>query len=168
MSFGWAINSLDNLIREEIVLACFFVWIFALAVIGVLYTSMPHLVALALSLTMSSIWIGVEIHLSKRFMSTFLRTVEMRCDGTNILPSYLASRIGLQASSLAINVLFLIGSAVLCWRLRDHFGWETFQRIGASIPMRRMYTLVLAMSIILQLDVFVLVTLFALWLDQVS
>lgn len=126
------------------------------------------MIALVLSLALSAIWIGVEIHLTRSFWAGFLRMVSTQCAGANVLPDYYPSRIGFQVATLILNLLLLPSSAVMAWRLRDHFGWESFQRIGASRPMKRMYTLVLAMSIVLQLDVFVLITFFALWLAQVS
>lgn len=161
-------SRLDNLIREEITLAAFYIWILILACIGLAKTSIPHLIAVTLSLTLSSLWIGVEIHQTRAFWASFLRTTTTRCAGANVIPSYWAWRMGFQVSSLLLNLFLLGASGWLSWRLRDHFGWETFQRIGASRAMKRMYSLVLAMSIILQLDAFVLITFFALWLAQVS
>lgn len=45
---------------------------------------------------------------------------------------------------------------------------QTFKRIGASRRIRHIHQVVLALSIVLQLDVFVLVVFFAVWMDQVS
>lgn len=45
---------------------------------------------------------------------------------------------------------------------------QTFKRIGASRRIRQIHQVVLALSIVLQLDVFVLVVFFAVWMDQVS
>lgn len=47
-------------------------------------------------------------------------------------------------------------------------GSQTFKRVGASITINRIYKVVLSLSTILQLDAFFLLTLFGLWLDQVS
>ena len=46
------------------------------------------------------------------------------------------------------------------------YGWATFRNIGASIKINRYYRLVLSLSILLQLDLFFLITWVALWLDQ--
>ncbi|WVQ66856.1 uncharacterized protein L199_005047 [Kwoniella botswanensis] len=112
LHYGWAINSLDNLVREETVLAAFFIWILGLAIVGLLNESIPHLTV------------------------------------------------------LGSTVVTLIASGVLCWKIREYFGWQTFQRIGGSSKINKIYKLLLALSILLQLDAFVLVTLFALFLDQ--
>ncbi|WVW86294.1 hypothetical protein I302_108336 [Kwoniella bestiolae CBS 10118] len=155
--YGWAINSLDNLVREEAVLAAFFIWILGLAVVGLLNESIPHL-----------IWTANGLRLSFKFWKNFESTTTTYCDGLNVLPMYLNKRIGFQSTVLGLTVITMVASGVLCWKIRDHFGWQTFQRIGASSKINKIYKLVLALSILLQLDAFVLVTFFALFLDQIS
>nr|XP_018261025.1 uncharacterized protein I303_06742 [Kwoniella dejecticola CBS 10117]OBR83183.1 hypothetical protein I303_06742 [Kwoniella dejecticola CBS 10117] len=169
--YGWAINSLDNLVREETVLATFFMWIMGLAIVGLLNESMPHLLALLVSLLISSIWTANGLRLSFKFLGNFQSTANTYCEGINVLPMYLDKRIGFQSTVLGLSLLTMIASAWLCWKIRDHFGWQpgkTFQRIGASTKINRIYKLVLALSILLQVDAFVLVTFFALFLDQIS
>ncbi|OCF42230.1 hypothetical protein I317_03965 [Kwoniella heveanensis CBS 569] len=166
--FGWSINSLDNLVREEIVLGAFFMWTLGLAVVALLNESIPHLMALLVSLVISTMWTANSIRVTFKFWSNFTSMLDRNCGGANILPEYLDKRVGFQSTVLGVNVLTLIASAVLCWKLRDRFGWQTFQRIGASSQMNRLYKLVLALSILLQIDAFVLVTFFALFLDQIS
>ncbi|WVR00076.1 hypothetical protein IAU59_007218 [Kwoniella sp. CBS 9459] len=152
----------------EIVLGAFFVWILGLAIVALLNESIPHLLALLVSLVISTVWTANDIRVTFKFWSNFTSMLERNCGGIDLLPRYLNKRVGLQSTVLGINVLTLAASAVLCWKLRDHFGWQTFQRIGASTQMNRLYKLVLALSILLQLDAFVLVTFFALFLDQIS
>ncbi|KAK6909280.1 hypothetical protein I203_103297 [Kwoniella mangroviensis CBS 8507] len=168
LHYGWAINSLDNLVREETVLAAFFIWILGLAIVGLLNVSIPHLLALLLSLIISMAWTTNGLRLSFKFWSTFESTTSTHCDGINVLPSYWEKRVGFQSAVLGSTVVTLIASGLLCWKIRDHFGWQTFQRIGASSKINKIYKLVLALSILLQLDAFVLVAFFALFLDQVS
>ncbi|WWC95009.1 hypothetical protein V866_001861 [Kwoniella sp. B9012] len=155
LHYGWAINSLDNLVREETVLAAFFIWILGLAIVGLLNESIPHF-----------IWTANGFRLSFKFWSNFESTTSTHCDGINVLPSYWDKRVGFQSAVLGSTVVTMIASGVLCWKIRDHFGWQTFQRIGASSKINKIYKLVLALSILLQLDAFVLVTFFALFLDQ--
>nr|XP_019001298.1 uncharacterized protein I203_06003 [Kwoniella mangroviensis CBS 8507]OCF64759.1 hypothetical protein I203_06003 [Kwoniella mangroviensis CBS 8507] len=166
LHYGWAINSLDNLVREETVLAAFFIWILGLAIVGLLNVSIPHLLALLLSLIISMAWTTNGLRLSFKFWSTFESTTSTHCDGINVLPSYWEKRVGFQSAVLGSTVVTLIASGLLCWKIRDHFGWQTFQRIGASSKINKIYKLVLALSILLQLDAFVLVAFFALFLDQ--
>ena len=90
------------------------------------------------------------------------------CGGMDLLSTYTTDRIDLQISLVVLNALTLVASSALCWRLRDHFGWQTFKRIGANDRINRLYKLLMVLGIVLQLDVFVLLVFFALWLDQVS
>jgi len=55
---------------------------------------------------------------------------------------------------------------LLSWRIVKVFGWATFRRIGADRKINRIYTVVLLMSIFLQLSLFFIVTSMALWIDQ--
>ncbi|WWC72133.1 uncharacterized protein I206_106093 [Kwoniella pini CBS 10737] len=128
--YGWDINSLDNFVREEIVLATFFMWILGLAILGLLNESIPHFV--------------------------------------DVLPVYLNKRIGIQSTVLGLTISTMIASACLCWKIRDDLDWQTFQRIDAFTKVNSIYKLVLALSTMLQLEAFVLVTFSALFLDQVS
>ncbi|WVQ77471.1 hypothetical protein IAR50_007157 [Cryptococcus sp. DSM 104548] len=167
--FAWSINSLDNFVREEIVLACFFMWVLGLAVIAVFNESIPHLVALLFSLVLTIAWSANDLRLSFAFWSHFSEAVRDDCgDDVLFFPDYLGKRVGFQGAALGINVLTLGLSGWRCWKLRDSFGWQTFQRIGASSNMNKMYRLVLGLSIVLQLDAFALVTFFALYLDQIT
>ncbi|WVF72881.1 hypothetical protein IAT40_007699 [Kwoniella sp. CBS 6097] len=143
-------------------------WTLGLAVVALLNESVPHLLALLVSLLISIVWTANDIRVTFKFWSNFSSMLERNCGGANILPQYLDKRVAFQSTVLGANVLTLAGSGVLCWKLKDHFGWQTFQRIGASTEMNRLYKLVLALSILLQLDAFVLVTFFALFLDQIS
>ncbi|OCF61421.1 hypothetical protein L486_01069 [Kwoniella mangroviensis CBS 10435] len=163
---GQSTRGLDNLVREETVLAAFFIWILGLAIVGLLNESIPHLLALLLSLIISMAWTTNGLRLSFKFWSTFESTTSTHCDGINVLPSYWEKRVGFQSAVLGSTVVTLIASGLLCWKIRDHFGWQTFQRIGASSKINKIYKLVLALSILLQLDAFVLVAFFALFLDQ--
>jgi len=68
---------------------------------------------------------------------------------------------------LVLNCVALLFSAFLTWRLTKLFGWQTFKRIGASLTVNRVYTLVLVLSIVIQLSLFFIVVAAGLWLDQI-
>ncbi|RXK35952.1 hypothetical protein M231_06775 [Tremella mesenterica] len=167
-SIGWPVNSLDNTVRTDITLSGFFLWILGLAIVALVTESTSHLIALLISLTLSTTWTAVNLSLSLSFRSSFQETMTQSCEGLNVIPSYVTSRISLSIAMLVINSVTLVGSAILCWKLRDHFGWQTFQRIGASEKINKIYRLVMVLSIVLQLDVYLLVVFFALWIDQMT
>ncbi|ODN89212.1 hypothetical protein L198_06535 [Cryptococcus wingfieldii CBS 7118] len=157
--FAWSVNSLDNFVREEIVLACFFMWVLGLAVVAVLNESIPHLMALLFSLVLTIAWSANDLRLSFAFWRKFSEMVQNNCgDDSSFFPDYLAKR-GHQRTDARAERLGV---------LETERQLRTFQRIGASSTMNKMYKLVLGLSIILQLDAFVLVTFFALYLDQIT
>ena len=55
---------------------------------------------------------------------------------------------------------------MICFRLQM-FGWQTFKRVGASRTIKRVYQLVLVLSVTIQLSLFFVVASVALWLDQI-
>jgi len=67
-----------------------------------------------------------------------------------------------------LNCLALLIGLVLSWRLTKAFGWRTFKRMGASMQIRRQYTAVLILSVIIQLALFFIVASAGLWLDQLT
>jgi hypothetical protein len=46
------------------------------------------------------------------------------------------------------------------------FGWQTFKRVGASLPINRYYKLVLTLSIVIQLSLYFMLATTGMWLDQ--
>lgn len=88
------------------------------------------------------------------------------CKGIPLLPDYWEERANLEYPLLALNVLSLLISVFLTWRLVKLFGWQTFKRVGASLRINRIYKLVLSLSIVLQLSFFFIAATVGLWLDN--
>ena len=105
--------------------------------------------------------------------------------GVNLLPDYWKSRSNAEIPSMALNGFALLVSLFLSWRLMkvgnlnsstctfsmtlrsQTFGWQTFKRVGASRTIKRVYQLVLVLSVTIQLSLFFVVASVALWLDQI-
>jgi hypothetical protein len=93
-------------------------------------------------------------------------TTDGACKPIHLLPTYWEARGRSEIPSLVLNVVALLVSILLSWRLIKLFGWQTFKRVGASLTINRVYKCVLSLSIVIQLAVFFVVASLALWIDQ--
>lgn len=134
---------------------------------------------------LATAWAGFQIAHTRDFHSDFARlTTNGACKPINLLPQYWLERSRAEYPLLVLNVVALLISAFLTWRLVkvssissllalapvfirvQLFGWQTFKRVGASMTINRVYKLVLVLSINLQLALFFMVATIGLWIDQ--
>lgn len=167
----WALNYpvqiLQQTEREDLTFIAFQIWVLGMSIVAVLNESVPHTIASLLTHLLATGWAGYQIFNTAQFHGDFSRlSTNGACDPINLLPSYWKSRFGAEIASLVLNVVALLVSAFLSWRLAKLFGWQTFKRVGASITISRVYKLVLMLSIVLQMSLFFMVVAISLWLDQ--
>lgn len=167
----WALNYpvqiLQQTEREDLTFIAFQIWVLGMSIVAVLNESVPHTIASLLTHLLATGWAGYQIFNTAQFHGDFSRlSTNGACDPINLLPSYWKSRFGAEIASLVLNVVALLVSAFLSWRLAKLFGWQTFKRVGASIAISRVYKLVLMLSIVIQMSLFFMVIAISLWLDQ--
>ncbi|KAG8954158.1 hypothetical protein FRC04_000378 [Tulasnella sp. 424] len=163
----WPLQTLRDTQREDIVFVCFQFWVLGMSFVALLNESIPHIIAALLTHVLATMWSGFQLANTRSFRSSFLTlTVNGACKGVNLLPTYWMSRGGAEISILALNCVALLVSALLSWKIIKVFGWATFRRIGADRKINGIYTIVLLMTVFLQLSLFFIVTTMALWIDQ--
>lgn len=167
----WALNYpvqvLQQTEREDLTFIAFQVWVLGMSIVAILNESVPHTIASLLTHVMATGWAGYQIFNTAQFRGDFARlSTNGACNPINLLPSYWQSRVGAEIASLVLNIVALLVSAFLSWRLAKLYGWQTFKRVGASIAISRVYKLVLVLSIVIQMSLFYMVIAISLWLDQ--
>ncbi|KAG2350691.1 hypothetical protein BDR05DRAFT_921995 [Suillus weaverae] len=167
----WALNYpvqiLQQTEREDLTFIAFQIWVLGMSIVAVLNESVPHTIATLLTHLLATGWAGYQIFNTAQFHGDFSRlSTNGACNPINLLPSYWKSRFGAEIASLVLNVVALLVSSFLSWRLAKLFGWQTFKRVGASIAISRVYKLVLVLSIVIQMSLFFIVIAISLWLDQ--
>lgn len=167
----WALNYpvqiLQQTEREDLTFIAFQIWVLGMSIVAVLNESVPHTIATLLTHLLATGWAGYQIFNTAQFHGDFSRlSTNGACDPINLLPSYWKSRYAAEIASLVLNVVALLVSSFLSWRLAKLFGWQTFKRVGASIAISRVYKLVLMLSIVIQMSLFFMVIAISLWLDQ--
>ncbi|KAG8716584.1 hypothetical protein FRC09_015538 [Ceratobasidium sp. 395] len=163
----WPLQKLWNTQREDAVFIGFQFWVLGMSIVALLNESVPHIIATFLTHVLVTGWSVFQIVHTASFRSEFNRlTTRGACGGVNLLPTYWKARANAEIPVLVFNVVALIGSAYMSWRLLKTFGWLTFKRVGASFEINRIYRLVLSLGIVLQLSLFFLVVSIALWLEQ--
>ncbi|KAI0786109.1 hypothetical protein C8Q75DRAFT_304199 [Abortiporus biennis] len=167
VALNWPVMNVDNTKREDIVFICFQVWVLGMSLVALLNESIPHIFASLLTHIMATAWGGFQIFSTSQFRNEFNRLSTNGACGINLLPTYWKDRAHAEIPSLALNIVALLISAFLTWRLIKLFGWQTFKRVGASLTVNRVYNFVLILSIIIQLCLFFIVVAGGLWLDQI-
>ncbi|KAK7694292.1 hypothetical protein QCA50_001474 [Cerrena zonata] len=167
LALTWPVAIVEYTKREDITFILFQVWVLGMSLVAILNESIPHIFASLFTHIVATAWGGFQIWHTGQFRENFLKlTVNGPCH-TNLLPSYWKGRAHAEIPSLVLNVVALMISAFLTWRLVKLFGWQTFKRVGASLVIRRIYNAVLVLSIVIQLSAFFIVAVGGLWLDQV-
>ncbi|KAJ7693611.1 hypothetical protein B0H17DRAFT_1168805 [Mycena rosella] len=169
-SLNWPVSVLDNTKREDIVFIAFQFWVLGMSIVALLNESIPHIIASLLTHMLATGWSGFQIWHTADFHANFNKYITQgACHGVGVpslLPNYWTARAHAEIPTLALNVVALLISCVLTWKLVKLFGWQTFKRVGASLAINRVYKLVLVLSITLQLSLFFMGVTVSLFLDQ--
>ncbi|KAJ6626849.1 hypothetical protein B0H10DRAFT_1996874 [Mycena sp. CBHHK59/15] len=167
-SLNWPVSILDNTKREDIVFISFQFWVLGMSTVALLNESIPHIIASLLTHVLATGWSAFQIYHTANFRKNFNQFITHgACDGVpSLLPTYWKDRAAAEIPTLALNVVALLVSCVLTWKLVKLFGWQTFKRVGASLTINRIYKLVLVLSITLQLSLFFMGATVSLFLDQ--
>ncbi|QRW27156.1 hypothetical protein RhiXN_01751 [Rhizoctonia solani] len=166
-SLQWPLQRLWNTQREDAVFIGFQFWVLGMSVVALLNESVPHIIAAFLTHLLSTGWSIFQLVQTANFRFEFNRlTTRGACGGVNLLPIYWKMRVNIEIPTLVLNVVVLLSSAYMSWRLLKTFGWLTFKRVGASLEINRMYRVVLCLAIVLQLSLYFVVVSMALWIQE--
>ncbi|KAG6891388.1 hypothetical protein C0992_007611 [Termitomyces sp. T32_za158] len=166
-ALNWPVSVLHDTIREDIVFVAFQFWVLVMSIVALLNESIPHTLASLVTHMIATAWAAFQIAHTADFRSNFSRVITNgACSGASLLPSYWRDMNVAEWTSLAFNVLALLVSSFLTWKLFKSFGWQTFKRVGASLTINRIYKIVLTLSITIQLSMFFMAVTVSLWIDQ--
>ena len=92
-----------------------------MSTVAILNESIPHTLAALATHLLTTIWSGYQLFNTASFQSEFVRSTIRSglCGGgnVNLLPSYWVERRAAEISVLVVNVVSLLISAALSWRL---------------------------------------------------
>jgi len=166
-SLAWPISELRDSQREDIVFIAFQCWILGVSIVALLNESIPHICASMITHLMATCWAAFRIYDTAVFRSNFNQViVHGACNGVQNLSHYWDTRFRAEIAGLIINVVAMLISGYLTWKMFQLFGWQTFKRVGASLVINRVYRLVLVLSTVIQLSFFFMVTTLSLWIDR--
>jgi len=165
-SLNWPVSMLDNTKREDMVFIGFQVWVLGMSIVALLNESIPHIIASLATHMIATAWAGFQIYHTAEFRRDFNRVITNGACHVNLIPDYWNARAKAEIPSLVLNVVALLISSFLTWKLIKLFGWQTFKRVGASLTINRIYKFVLILSITIQLSLFFMIVTVSLWIDQ--
>ena len=166
---------LRNTKREDAAFISFHIWVLGMSIVALLNESVPHILASFFTHVAATAWAGFQIYSTEVFRKKFNRLIlNGACrDPLDLVPSvwtdgYWTLRRNSEVPILAFNVAALFLSAFMTWKLLKAFGWQTFKRVGASRSVNRLYSIVLTLSIVIQLSLFFMAVTLATWIDQLA
>ncbi|KAF7312377.1 hypothetical protein MIND_00251000 [Mycena indigotica] len=163
---------LMNAQREDVVLVLSQFWIFALSFFGIVYDSIPHLVAAICCRTLATAWSMYIVWRNGDNQYRFamlLSSEDSPCKPLqldDLFPGYFASRQALQIPDVTLNIIAFILSIYLSSKLIKVYSANTFNRVGAPPAIIRIYNYFLAVFVSFQVSALLLVSVICLWLDQ--
>nr|GAT60702.1 predicted protein [Mycena chlorophos] len=165
-------QQLQNMQREDILLVVSQFWIFAVSFFGIVYDSVPHLIAAILCRVLTTAWSLYIVWRNgdnERRFTMLLSSADSPCQPLQInqlLPGYFLSRQSLQIPDVTLNILALGLAIYLSSKLIKIYSANTFNRVGAPPAIIRVYRYFLATFVSFQLSALLLVSTVCLWLDQ--
>ncbi|KZV74698.1 hypothetical protein PENSPDRAFT_681658 [Peniophora sp. CONT] len=166
-ALNWPAQELDNTKREDIAFTAFQFWVLGMSLVALLNESIPHIIASLVTHLSSVAWGAFQLSQTQLFHDDYHKVITAGVCQVNFLPTYWKARSNVEIPSLALNAAGLLMSMFLSYKLIKMFGWQTFKRVGASRTIKRVYQLVLVLSVTIQLSLFFVVASVALWLDQI-
>jgi hypothetical protein len=87
--------------------------------VALLNESIPHILASLLTHVLSTAWSSYQIYHTARFRKNFNEMItEGACNGApSLLPTYWQDRASAEIPTLALNIVALLVSIVLTWKL---------------------------------------------------
>lgn len=110
-------RSLDNTKREDMVFIAFQVWVLGMSIVALLNESIPHILASLVTHLMATAWASFQITSTARFRADFNRVITHGACNVSLLPNYWEARSKAELPSLVLNVIALLISCFLTWRL---------------------------------------------------
>jgi hypothetical protein len=110
--------------REDIIFLAFQCWVLGVSVVALLNESIPHICASMVTHLMATSWAAFRIYDTTVFRSDFNKViVSGTCDGVQLLPDYWDTRFRLELAALIINVVAMLISGYLTWKIFEviHF-----------------------------------------------
>jgi hypothetical protein len=85
-------------------------------------------------------WSAFQNVHTRHFQNTYDNiVVDALCGGMSLIPDYWRSRAKTEIPSLVFNVLALLMSGILSWKVTKTFTWEGFKKTGADRKASRAY-----------------------------
>ncbi|KAJ7058121.1 hypothetical protein C8F01DRAFT_1149615 [Mycena amicta] len=168
ISLMWLGDVLTDARREDLVVLAYQLWLFSMSMMTLLNESLPHLFASLAARALSTGWASFRIHGNNNLYGEYQHVITVgKCDGFDPLGDWW-SQGGIEIAALVFNILDLLVSAAISYKLFKVYASQTFSRVGASPEVNRVYKLVLFFSVVLQLAGFFTLAQTAMWIGKIS
>ncbi|KZT05262.1 uncharacterized protein LAESUDRAFT_236634 [Laetiporus sulphureus 93-53] len=152
---------------EDVALLGLQAWLLCISFIAVACYSIPHTIAIICTRVLATMWAAYSVWHTLYSMAVFdaLFLDDASPCKFDLFPSLFDTRLALAIAVLLSNISGLAFTSWLGWALIKTFSTFTFRRVGPPRPIVRIYRLFLAMSVLLQLCAYFLITATAMWIS---
>ncbi|KAI0085526.1 hypothetical protein BDY19DRAFT_438960 [Irpex rosettiformis] len=166
----YPMQRLRNSVDEEIALVFSQVWLLGISSSAVLSQSIPHILAVFAMRCLATGWsaytIWRTIDLRTRLWHLIMAPNTPCHTDFEFLPDYFKSRLAFQVPDLILNVVALIFTGLLGWRLVKSFSRNVFNCVGPPAKIIRLYGYMLTVFVSGQLLSYLLTTSISLALKE--
>ncbi|KAF9264625.1 hypothetical protein L218DRAFT_925996 [Marasmius fiardii PR-910] len=159
----------QNSRREALAFVLLQFWLFGISLMAMIQDSVPHILAGLCARMLLTAWSAYAIWRSPEYGRTYGRLIEN--PGTpcsvQMFSEYLDTRLKYEIIDAVLNCTALLIVAYLSYALLKRYNVESFNYVGAPPKIIKINRYFMAVKVVLQLEVFVLLTAFGLWADQV-
>ncbi|KAJ7584864.1 hypothetical protein C8J56DRAFT_136562 [Mycena floridula] len=168
-SFLWLGDVLRDSRREDVVTLAFQIWSFSLSLVAILNESLPHLIAALLTHILGTAWGAFRVSNSRHLEKLYLDLiVDGTCHNVDLLGGWWDLRVQHTLPVIIVNVVTLLIACFLTAKLFKVYAAQTFNRVGASPEVNKIYKMVLLLSVFLQLAAFFTLGASGMWIDKIS
>ncbi|KJA15153.1 hypothetical protein HYPSUDRAFT_208137 [Hypholoma sublateritium FD-334 SS-4] len=161
---------LKNFIREDITWVCLQFWLVAISFLAILNDSVPHVLAVLMTRTISTAWAAYAIWRGPTFNSNFEEIIASPGSpcSLEVFASFFSTRQGFEIADLILSCTGLIFFSYLSWTLLQIYSAQSFKCVGAPEHVMRIHKFFMAVLACLQMEAFVLTAGMGLWINVLT
>ncbi|KAE9396713.1 hypothetical protein BT96DRAFT_98220 [Gymnopus androsaceus JB14] len=153
---------LDNATREDIALVLLQCWVFCIMIFALYCRSISGTITIFVCLLFQFVWSIFRVAYADRLQAQVDRITNAACDGISVLPNIWTRQIMLEAPSIALSGLCLVGLICLACKLRTSSDWQAERALFRTLDGRRLVIL----HATLQISMFFVMLPLGLWLND--
>ncbi|KAF8961595.1 hypothetical protein BDZ97DRAFT_1759777 [Flammula alnicola] len=161
---------LGNFRREDVTWISLQFWLLAISFLAIVNDSVPHVLAVLMTRTISTAWAAYAIWRGPAFRDNFYALLAE--PGTpcslDLFSDFFAKRQNFQIADSILSCTGLVFFSYLSWTLLKIYSAQSFKCVGAPEHIMRIHKFFMAVLACLQMEAFVLTAGMGLWINVLA